>query len=133
MIKHLDHLNMTVANLDETLRWYADLFDFQVQERGTWNGAPWAIVKSGEALLCLYEYADFDRPSARKNRIHGLNHFALRVTDGPAFQARAEKLGVKLNYEGPVDWPHSTAFYVNDPTGHEIEVAAWDDDVVAFT
>ena len=34
--------------------------------------------------------------------------------------------------EGAVAWPHATAWYVLDPTGYEIEVALWDDDVVRF-
>ena len=33
-IKHLDHLNLTAANLEESLQWYRDVFGFEVVEKG---------------------------------------------------------------------------------------------------
>ena len=37
-----------------------------------------------------------------------------------------------VRYGGAVSWPHSTSWYVVDPTGYEIEVALWNEDRVTF-
>lgn len=129
MVKHIDHLNITVSGLDESLRWYGELFGFEVQERGVYQGHDWAIVRAGEALLCLYEHPELDGEGQKG---HGVNHFGLRVEDGERFAARAEQLGVSVKFGGVVDWPHSQSWYVADPTGHEIEVACWDGDSISF-
>ena len=134
-VKHLDHLNLSVADLEASVDWYRRVFGFERVEGGVIDGVPWAIVKGGEAMLCLYEYPDrelLDRFAQRKKKIHGLNHFGLRITDGEAFQETARREGVEIQYGGVVDWPHSKAWYVLDPTGYEIEVALWDDDTVTF-
>ncbi|MCZ7585733.1 MAG: hypothetical protein M5R36_21735 [Deltaproteobacteria bacterium] len=56
----------------------------------------------------------------------------MRVTDRAALEQALEREGVEVLYGGPVRWPHSWAWYINDPTGHEIEVVLWDDDTVQF-
>jgi hypothetical protein len=68
----------------------------------------------------------------RERRLHGINHFGLRITDRAAFEATVERERLEFSYPSPVRWPHSTAWYVLDPTGYEIEVACWDDDRVSF-
>ncbi len=83
-IKHLDHLNMTVANLSESIVWYRDVFGFDVRERGVRNGTPWAIIQSGEAILCMYEDASRSGPQQflkRGGDAHTIYHFGLRITD----------------------------------------------------
>jgi len=135
-VKHLDHLNMTVADLAESIDWYGRVFDFAPVERGvTDDGVPWAILRAGEAMLCLYEHPareHLDGRALKARGLHGLSHFALRITDPDAWRERAAREGVPFRFGGPVGWPRSTAWYVTDPTGHEIEVAAWKDDAVGF-
>jgi len=136
IVKHLDHLNLSVRSLDETLDWYGRIFGFVRREGGRCeDGTPWAILQAGEALLCVYEHpermmADSDVLAAR--RLHGLNHFGLRITDREAWERTVEREGVEVEYGGPVRWPRSTAWYVVDPTGYEIEVALWEGDQVGF-
>ncbi|MEZ4465162.1 MAG: VOC family protein [bacterium] len=130
MVKHLDHLNMTVADLDASVRWYGALFDFQPVEGGVWRGHRWAILRAGDALLCLYEHPDRESPASAT--CHHLSHFALRLLDAPAFEARIAETATDIKYGGPIRWPGSTSWYVDDPTGHEIEVVCWDGDAVSF-
>ena len=56
----------------------------------------------------------------------------LRITDREAWTDTVERESVTVGYGGEVRWPHSSAWYVTDPTGYEIEVALWDDDTVRF-
>ena len=134
-IKHLDHLNMTVANLNESIDWYRNIFGFEIVEEGVRNGTPWAIVKSGEALLCMYEDASRQPPQQflkRGGDSHTIYHFGLRITDRQAWLEKIETYNLELEYGGEVDYPHSKSWYVFDPTGFGIEVALWNQDEIRF-
>jgi catechol 2,3-dioxygenase-like lactoylglutathione lyase family enzyme len=134
-VLQLDHLNLTVRDLKSSLAFYRDLFGFELVEQGNEEDAyPWVIVRSGSAMLCLYEHSDL--PTAprfpRAPVCQEVRHFALRIQDGPAFRRLCEARRVPLLYDGPVSWPHSTSYYIEDQTGHQIEVVAWDDDRIEF-
>jgi lactoylglutathione lyase len=131
-VKHLDHLNMSVKDLAESIAWYGRVFGFQKVEGGTIEGRPWAILRGGDALLCLYEHAKRKVPDPEQHGHHGLAHFGLRIDDRVAWEATVAREKVAVDYGGAFRWPHSTAWYVSDPTGYEIEVALWDDDEVRF-
>jgi catechol 2,3-dioxygenase-like lactoylglutathione lyase family enzyme len=131
-VKHLDHVNLSVRDLAATEAWYGRVFGFQRVEGGIHHGRPWSILRSGEALLCVYEYPELGDPDPEVHGHHGLFHFALRITDPAAWRETVRREDVEVLYGGEVAWPHSTAWYVADPTGHEIEVACWKDDRVAF-
>lgn len=135
-VQHLDHLNLSVANLDATLAWYQRVFGFEPMERGALDdGARWAIIQSGEALLCCYERPEreaLDGDALHARHIHGLNHFGLRIDDRPTWEQTVQIENVDVLYGGAIEWPHSTAWYVLDPTGYEIEVALWKGDRAAF-
>jgi catechol 2,3-dioxygenase-like lactoylglutathione lyase family enzyme len=131
-VKHLDHLNMSVANLAASTDWYGRVFGFQKVEGGVIEGRPWAILRSSDALLCLYEHKQRKVPDPEQHGHHGLSHFGLRIDDRAAWEATVNREKVEVAYGGAHPWPHSTAWYVTDPTGYEIEVALWDGDRVQF-
>ena len=80
-VKHLDHLNLTVNNLAATADWYARVFGMQlVEENIDDQGTRWGILRGGEAMLCIYESPQLDRPAATTSE-HRINHFGLRITD----------------------------------------------------
>jgi catechol 2,3-dioxygenase-like lactoylglutathione lyase family enzyme len=134
-VQKIDHVNLSVGDLAETVAFYQRIFGFEVVERGVQPAGPWCILRCGDAMLCLYQTPDrehLDRFALADHRLHGLNHFALRITDRAAWLATVEREGLELRYGGAVTWPHSTSWYFKDPTGYEIEVASWDDDGISF-
>lgn len=133
-VKHLDHLNMTVRNLSETEDWYKRVFGFELVESGLRGDLKWGILKSGDAMLCVYEYPDLQHPekAASRDMPHTINHFGLRITDRDKWQETVKRERLKVGYGGEVRYPTSSSWYVIDPTGYEIEVALWDHDVVTF-
>ena len=46
-VRQLDHLNLTVSDLDATEAFYADLFGFRVVEHGSQGGQRWAVLRRG--------------------------------------------------------------------------------------
>ena len=130
-VKHLDHLNITVHNFEETADWYGRVFGFEiVEETVDPDGRHWGVLRSGDAMLCIYEHPDFETLPFGSG--HAVKHFALRITDREEWEATVEREQLELQWGGETRWPHSTAWYVNDPTGWQIEVALWDNDTPAF-
>lgn len=130
-VSNLDHLNLTVSNLDDTIAWYHRLFGFSVVESGTRRETRWAIIRSGDAMLCIYEHPEFTMPG-EDSAEHRINHFGLRIRDRKAFEKSIKELRVQVQYGGAIRYPHSWSWYLTDPSGHEIEVALWDNDEVSF-
>jgi len=134
-VKHLDHLNLSVQGFSETADWYGRVFGFEVAEDKVDQGMRWGVIRSGDAMLCIYEHPELEFAGSDEIRgkgLHGINHFGLRITDRKSWEETVKREGIEVNYGGPVRWPHSTAWYVTDPTGYEIEVALWDDDQARF-
>lgn len=127
-VSKLDHLNLTVTDLDATEAFYERLFGFERVEGGLRKGHRWSILKSGEALLCLYERPDrrvIDDDEGTELGLHTLNHIGLRIDDREAWERTVARHGVEFSYPSPVEWARSTAWYLLDPSGYEIEVALW--------
>lgn len=132
-VKQLDHLNLTVRSFAESAEWYGRLFGFKVVEEGLRNGRPWGVLRSGEALLCLYENPErqfIDGDELENRSLHGINHFSFRITDPQLWKQTMQRHDVRVEYGGAVRYSHSTSWYVIDPTGYEIEVVSWDSDQV---
>lgn len=52
----IDHLNITVKNLEKSVDYYQRLFGFEVFESGDYRGTPFKIIGlSNKAMLCMYE------------------------------------------------------------------------------
>lgn len=131
----LDHLNLTVKNLSESIEFYQEIFDFSLVEKGLSGGVDFAILRVRSSMLCLYEFAarTFLGPRELKNaQIHGLNHLALSVTDEDEFLRRLKLSKIEIKYGGVVKYPHSSAYYIDDPTGYEIEVVVWNEGQIRF-
>lgn len=135
MISNIDHLNLTVDNFKETVTWYKDVLGFELVEEAIQDGLPWGVIKSGNAMLCIYEAPKrilHDRFELQDKQQHGLNHFALRIENEDKFLQKAKEFNLEFEYDGVIQWPHSKAWYIKDPTGYEIEVSLWHNNTIAF-
>jgi catechol 2,3-dioxygenase-like lactoylglutathione lyase family enzyme len=130
----LDHLNLTVRDFKESVDWYGRIFGFEMVENGFLEGAPWGILRSQDSMLCIYE--DKDRVMLLKNgeddRFHRVFHFGLRIQNREEWENILERDKLPVFYGGPVRYPHSTSWYIEDPSGYTIEVALWDMNQVKF-
>ena len=123
----LDHVGVKVTDLDRSIRFYSDLFGFEMVDRrmlGRSNVEAAAMQVDGSIIFLLHE-ASF---RARSSEEHGgVDHFCLTFTD-PEFREildRVKTMGVKL--EGEVvprtgATGRSDSQYILDPDGNQIEV-----------
>ncbi len=126
----IDHINMTVANLAASKDWYQRLFGFVEVESGVSDDGPWSIIRNGSSMLCLYQH-NLAAPDSNDGA-HRVYHFGLRVHDRAAWEALIAREKLKVMYGGAYRYPHSTSWYVIDPSGYEIEVSYWDNDQITF-
>ncbi len=134
-VKHLDHLNLSVRDFDETVDWYGRVFGFVKVEEAVQEGVRWGVIRSGEAMLCVYEHAGrehLNRFQLADKKIHGLAHFGLRITNQDEWLETVAREKLDILYNGVIGWPKSCSWYLTDPTGYEIEVALWSNDVIGF-
>lgn len=124
MIEKIDHINLTVKNLNESLDWYAKVFGFEKVESGRAMGSSYAIIARNDFALCMYE--EKDRKSADDmgdSPFHQIYHFGIRVSDAELWRDVVKKNNLKLYYGGEVPYANSVSWYIHDPSGHEIEVS----------
>ncbi len=125
-VRHLDHLNLYVADLEATIAWYQRVFGFVVVESG-FSRAPFAILRAGDAMLCLYQGEEHRGPGG------GFNHFALRIADREVWIRTMAEQNIQVSYgTGEITYPFSSSWYVDDPSGYQIEVVAWKEDRIQF-
>jgi len=130
---NLDHLNLTVNNFAESVDWYNRVFGFELVERGVDDDGPWGILRSGDSMLCVYECPKRKQlEDGDSGGYHQILHFGLRISDRKAWEETLQKENIETRYGGPVRYPHSTSWYITDPTGYMIEVALWEPDGVRF-
>ncbi len=124
-IKAIDHINMNVLNLNESIKWYQEIFGLQVKERGlSSRGTPYAIVgQSGKIMLAIYQVEEGKKLEFKQ--FQGINHFGVEVENFDQTYRFIKNKGVTINdYEGDVlHYEKSRSMYILDPNGHEIEIS----------
>lgn len=120
---YLEHVNLTVTDLDRSIAFYCDLLDVPLR----WKGAIdedrlGAHVGDGRWYLALFQAteaggveSDYGRP--------GLNHFGFVVDDLDEARRRAEVLGATVHREA--DYDPGRRIYFFDPDGHEVELVQY--------
>lgn len=117
----LDHINFTVGNLEESIQWYRDLFGFEKVESGIYpEGARWAILALNDSMIAISEYPKLSR-AARQEGFQQVFHFGLRIDNQREWTRKMKHYNVDLDHIA--QYPHSTSWYIRDPSGHEIEVS----------
>ena len=120
----LEHVNMSVADLDRSIGFYEQLLGLQVRWRGTTaSGEPAAHIGAGGQYLALFEVGGDRAPEPAYER-PGLNHFGWVVDDLEAARQRLAALNVRPHYEA--DYEPGRRLYFYDLDGLEVELVEYD-------
>ena len=117
----IDHLNITVKNLDKSLDYYKRIFGFEVMESGDYNGTPYKIIGiSNKGMLCMYENKDL----VIKNNNIGHFGFNIEFTEDIVEMLEKENADVRYyNGDAIIQYPKSKSIYIHDPDGNQIELS----------
>ena len=110
----LDHINMTVKNLDESVKFYKNLFGFEIKKDQPEDKSK--IIGNDTIKLCLYESPEMKPEGA-------IAHFGFHVKNFDEIMDVCKSLGVKIYYDGPVKFEKSRSIYISDPSGYDIELS----------
>ena len=121
----LDHVNITVKDLEQSIRWYQDILGMRVVEQGkTGLGKRWAIVERDDSMICMTEYPNYKSANLMDNtEFFQIYHFGFRTPDKKAWEDVVSEHNLKLYYGGVNEYPNSLSWYIKDPSGHTIEVS----------
>lgn len=125
MFEKIDHLNLTVSNISDTVKWYRDIFDFSIVEQGVEkNGDPYVIIAKNDFMICAYENREMDSANSKSRETkHKIYHYGIRINDRNKWQQIILEKGIIVLYEGPIEYKNSISWYIEDPSGHQIEVS----------
>lgn len=151
MIRGIDHLNIVVADMARSLKFYTEVLGFRrtkearlegewiervVGLRGVKAHAVFIVSPGGEPRIELLKYemppGEMIAENSRSNTI-GLRHFALRVDDISAMTSKLRAMGITLLGEPTVvpagvvqhDAGSKTLVYFLDPDGVIVELAEY--------
>lgn len=121
--KQIDHIGLNVADLEQSVVFYRDMFGLEVIEK--WDDTKQAFVGAGQTVLGLMEVPDFDF------LIHTMAHIAFTCdpSDFPAVVEKIHRLGLQV-VSGPKEQRGGETILFRDPSGNILEVcypsiAAW--------
>ena len=119
----LEHVNLTVADLDRSIAFYCDLLELHVRWKGPIDDRRiGAHVGDERHYLALFQATangtvdhDYLRP--------GVNHFGFVVDDLDDARERATRLGATVHLEA--EYEPGRRIYFLDPDGHEVELVEY--------
>ena len=128
----LEHLNLVVKDMEETLRFYQAAFPHwrvRIDGEGDWYGVKRRWLHFGDD----YQYLTFNNNG--KGNIRdlqsndlGLAHFAFEVSNIQAIIRRLIHAGYEVSHKGAVN-AHRKNVYFIDPNGYEVEFVEYLSDI----
>ena len=115
--KSIDHVNMKVKNLIQSVEFYKNLFGFEIKQEENPNklNAPSKIIGNNTIKLCMYEVPTMSPEG-------GIVHFGFNIENFDQVIEKCKELNVEILYDGILDWEKSKSVYIVDPNGYEIEL-----------
>lgn len=125
MAAMLEHVNVTVSDLDRSVALVQDLFGWRLRWRGAAiHGGETAHVGDDESYVALYAHArQHGRPVDSYTTTGGLNHIGVVVEDLDAVEAKVKAAG--LEPRNHADYEPGRRFYFHDHDGTEWEVVSY--------
>jgi catechol 2,3-dioxygenase-like lactoylglutathione lyase family enzyme len=123
-VKRIDHVALTVRDVQKSIAWYRDVFGLERRHEAAWGDYP-VMMFAGDTALALFEAkgAVSDAPDSRSAAI--MRHLAFHV-DRVNFVNAQEALrarGIEFVFQ---DHSISQSIYLRDPDGYELELTTYE-------
>jgi len=123
-IDALDHIALSVRDVERSARWYADVLGFKRQHEEMWDGVP-IFVGNGDAAIALFPVRDKAGSTSHDRAAVRMLHFAFRANRENFLRAQDElkKRAIPFDFQ---DHEISHSIYFRDLDGHEIEITTYE-------
>lgn len=115
VIESINNIGITVSDLDKSVEFYKDLFDFEVIDKKTEGQV---YLRMGDIIICLYEVEDYTNQDGCKNRIS----FYVDEEDFDDALDEIEELDIEIFY-GPENIRNGRSVVFLDPDHNQIEIS----------
>ena len=131
-LQAIDHVALSVRDVEASAKWYVDVLGFKRQHDDVWEGYP-VFVGKNDAAIALFPIRDKPSPpldglavasSTTRPPIRVL-HFAFRANRAEFLTAQEELTGRRIEFEFQ-DHEIAHSIYFNDPDGHELEITTYE-------
>ena len=121
----LEHINLTVADLDRSIDFYCNLLDLQVRWQRPASDPSGAAAHVGDdrCYLAMFQATESGEPLEHDYEHVGLNHFGFVVDNLDLMRDRLEARGITPHLEG--DYDPGRRLYFHDPDGIEVELVEY--------
>jgi catechol 2,3-dioxygenase-like lactoylglutathione lyase family enzyme len=123
-LEGIDHVALSVRDVEQSARWYIDVLGFEHRLPGMWDGVPTFIGK-GTTALALFPLRGEGSSESNRGRGARMLHLAFRATRAAflAAQRDLEERGIAFEFE---DHEISHSIYFRDPDGHHLEITTYE-------
>ncbi|MDO8568644.1 MAG: VOC family protein [Dehalococcoidales bacterium] len=126
MFKRIDHIEITTANLDETIAFYTNILGFKMKERNKMDRPPLEEIDYLTLGDTMVEVLAVKNPAPITTNAWqvGYRMMALEVDDMDKTLVELKKKGIEATW-GPVSLGKSKRAEIKDPNGLPIELRQW--------
>ena len=120
----IEHVNITVSDLQKSIDFYTDLFGFELRWRSPPDDPDQAGAHVGDErmYIAMFEAPRGGQADSDYDRV-GLNHFGFVVADLKDFRTRLSDMGIQPHLER--DYHPGERLYFMDPDGIEVELVEY--------
>ena len=119
-LQHIDHIAITVKDVEKSIDWYKNVLGMERRYEDVWGLMP-AIVAVGATSIALFP----DSENEVNPHPLGFRHIAFR-TDREGFTSAQSELlskSIPFNFE---DHEASHSIYFKDPDGYLLEITTYE-------
>ena len=124
-LDRIDHVALTVADVDRSVAWYRDVLGLERRHEESWGSYP-AVMYAGPTGVALFPARAPDLlPAPDHARTRVMRHLAFHSDRLNFLRAQAElkQRGIAFSVE---DHDISHSIYFHDPDGYEIEITTYE-------
>ena len=131
-LQAIDHVALSVTDVDASAKWYCEVLGFERQHDDVWGGYP-VFVGKNDAAIALFPMGATEKSETSSSSSTSSNsrspirvlHFAFRASRAEFLNAQKELKARKIEFEFQNhEVSHSIYFY--DPDRHELEITTYE-------
>lgn len=121
----IDHVALSVADLDRSLKFYTEVLGLKISEREFQKPGVEFFLDCGSSLVGLIQGEKTGDNHVLQDGGLGGNHFSFRVPtqDFDRYVKEIEGRGITITYQKKRE--RSWSLYFLDPDGNKLEITAW--------